>query len=180
VRPLVSAFAAPVGEALVRLLLSKADTTGKPILVEPSARKEEEEEVPAVVEGLEEGAVVPKLEVSVLELKARIEAGGQTAAAPANTELCEVATVVKGRVSDRIRFYEGEGRLTKEQIRGRADRVEEGACLVINNVHVGSPKAKPLAELPRPVSSITDDCVEVRRHEALGFVYMRRCHGGRL
>lgn len=84
--------------------------------------------------------------------------------------------MVKGRVSDRIKFYEGEGRLTKEQIRGRADRVEEGgACLILNNVHVGNPKAKPLAELPRPVSSITDDCIEVRRHEALGFVYMRHC-----
>lgn len=74
-RPLVSAFAAPVGEALVRLLLSKAEVAAKPISGAPAIEKEEVEVVGAQGGVEEEGGVVPKLEVSVLELKARIEAG---------------------------------------------------------------------------------------------------------
>lgn len=166
-RPLVSAFSAPLGEALAKMC-NHPNVAAKPICVEPAAKEEEGEVPAAVVEGMkEEGDVVPKLEVSVRQHKARIEAEQAVAQAAAGGHLqrtnrnaghmADVSAAIQGRpaIRDILQRIKAEG--FEQGLGGFRTQAENEVCMMGKNktIHVSSPKAKPFTELDRAASSVT-------------------------
>jgi hypothetical protein len=163
---LVSAFAAPLREILAKLF-GKPNVAAKPICVEQAA--EEEKEVPAaVVEGMEEEKdMVPKLEISVRQHKARIEAEQAVAQAAAGGHLqrsnrnaghmADVSAAIQGRPAIReiLKRIKAEG--FEQGLGGFRTQAENEVCMTGKNktIHVSSPKAKPFTELDRAASSVT-------------------------